>query len=271
MIIIKIALIQLKPSENKNDNIIKAEKMIIEAALKGAQIISLPEIFNCPYSPKYFESNAEIYPNGDTIKMLRRTAAQNKIYLIGGSIPEKDENNIYNTCFIFDDEGKLIGKHRKIHLFDIDIKGKISFKESTYFSSGKSITVFDTKYCKVGICICFDIRFPEIFRIMAEEGAKLIFIPAAFNMTTGPKHWETLFKGRSMDYQLYIAGISPARDENSSYKSYGHSIICSPFGEVLNSLNENEGILYSEIDMEYLERVRQELPLAKSRRPDLYK
>ncbi|MDV3426183.1 MAG: carbon-nitrogen hydrolase family protein [Bacillota bacterium] len=269
MIIIKIGLIQLKPSKNKNENIIKAEKMIGEAALNGAEIISLPEIFNTHYSSEYFASNAETYPFGKTIKMLSMAAAQNKIYLIGGSIPEKYEDKLYNTCFIFDGCGNLIAKHRKLHLFDIDIKDKISFKESLYFSPGSSITVFDTKYCRVGVCICFDIRFPEIFRIMADRGAKLIFVPAAFNMTTGPKHWETLFKSRAMDYQVYTAGISPARDELSSYTAYGNSIICSPFGEVLSSLDEKEGILYGDIDMEYLENVRQELPLIKSRRLDL--
>lgn len=267
----KIALIQLKPSEDKNKNIIKAEKMIDEAALKGAEIICLPEMFNCPYSPKFFSLAAETYPQGETIKMLGKSALKNKIYLIGGSVAERYEDKLYNTCFIFDKNGKLLARHRKLHLFDINIRGKISFKESLYFSKGSTITVFNAGGLKVGVCICFDIRFPEIFRIMEERGAKIIFVPAAFNMTTGPKHWETLFKSRALDYQVYTAGISPARDELSSYKAYGNSIICSPFGEVLNSLNEKEGILYYDIDLEYLESVRKQLPIISSRRLDLYK
>lgn len=267
----RIGIIQFKPQINKEDTILKVRELIKKAAENGSEIVVLPEIFNCPYDPKFFSINAETYPQGITINMLRDSAIENNIYLIGGSIPEKEGDKLYNTSFIFDPKGELLGRHRKLHLFDIDIEGKITFKESNYFSSGNSLTVLDTKYCKIGVCICFDIRFPQIFNLMADEGAKIIFVPAAFNMVTGPKHWETLFKSRAMDYQIYMVGISPARDLSSSYIAYGNSLVCSPFGEVLKSLDENEGILYQDIDLSYIDKVRRELPLTTSKRNDLYK
>lgn len=257
---------------SKKENIDKAKKMICEAAHKGAKIISLPEMFNCPYNNKEFREYAENFSNGETINMLSNIAKEKNIYLIGGSIPELDnENRVYNTSFIFDNKGILIGKHRKIHLFDIDIKGKVTFKESEVLTSGNEVTIIDTEYGKIGVAICYDIRFPELIRIMALKGAKIVFIPAAFNMTTGPAHWETLFKSRALDNQIYVAGISPARNINYSYVAYGNSLVASPWGNIINRLDENEGIIIEEIDLDYIDEIRESLPLLKHRREDLYR
>ncbi len=128
---------------------------------------------------------------------------------------------------VFDNKGVLIAKHRKVHLFDIDVKGGVTFKESDTLTAGNKITLFNTPWGKLGVMICYDIRFPELSRIMAVKGAKIIFTPAAFNMTTGPAHWDTLFKSRALDNQVYMVGVAPARDENSNYISYGNSLIAS--------------------------------------------
>lgn len=268
---IKIGLCQMMVLKStKEENINKAQKMICEAADRGARIVALPEMFNCPYNNKHFREYAESFPEGKTIKMLSSTAKEKNIYLVGGSIPEIEDDKIYNTCFIFDNNVKLVGKHRKVHLFDINIKNGVKFMESEVLSSGNEITLVDSPWGKVGVVICYDIRFPEIIRLMALKGAKIIFIPAAFNMTTGPAHWETLFKSRALDNQLYIAGISPARNVNYSYVAYGNSLITSPWGDIIEKLDEKEGILIRDIDLDYIEEVRNSLPLLKHRRKDLY-
>lgn len=256
----------------KKDNIYKAKEMICEAVDKGAEIVVLPEMFNCPYNNKHFREYAEVYPSGETIRMLSSTAKEKNIYLIGGSIPEIDNNGkVYNSSFIFDNGGNLIGKHRKIHLFDIDVKGKIRFKESESLTAGNDLTVVDTKWGKIGVAICYDIRFPELARLMALQGAKMLFIPAAFNMTTGPAHWDILFKSRALDNQIYIIGVSPARNENYSYVAYGNSLVTNPWGEIVDKLGEKEGILISEIDLDFIDEVRESLPILSHRREDLYK
>ncbi|WP_045516648.1 nitrilase-related carbon-nitrogen hydrolase, partial [Clostridium sporogenes] len=168
-------------------------------------------------------------------------------------------------------KGALITKHRKIHLFDIDVKGGVTFKESDTLTAGNKITLFDTPWGKLGVMICYDIRFPELSRIMALKGAKIIFTPAAFNMTTGPAHWDTLFKSRALDNQIYMVGVAPARNENSNYISYGNSLIASPWGNIVGRLGAEENILFSEIDLDYENKIREELPLLRHIRKDIYR
>lgn len=256
----KIALIQMKVSKNNKDNMEKASKKIKEAAENSANLVALPEMFNCPYETKNFPIYAQ-EENGENDKFLAKLAKENKIYLIAGSMPEKDQNKIYNTSYIYSPKGLKIGKYRKMHLFDIDIEEGQTFKESDTLTAGTSPTIFQTEYGKMGIMICFDIRFPELSTFLMKEDVKVIFVPAAFNMTTGPAHWETLFKGRALDNQIFMVGISSARNINSSYLSYGHSIITSPWGNIEKMLDEKEGILYHELDLNIIEKIREEIPL----------
>ena len=171
---------------------------------------------------------------------------------------------------MFDREGKQIAKHRKVHLFDIDVKNGQQFKESDTLSAGLDVTVFNTEFGKVGLCICYDIRFPELSRLMVDQGAKMIIVPAAFNMTTGPSHWEILFRTRALDNQVYTLGVAPARNSNSGYTSWGHSVAVSPWGEVINQLGEYESNMIIEIDFDYVDKIRRELPMLKHRREDIY-
>lgn len=270
---LKIALCQMMvDKDSKKTNILKARNIIYEAADKGADIIALPEMFNCPYNNKYFREYAETYPSGETLNMLSSAARERNVFIIGGSIPELDDKGrVFNTSFIFDNKGILIGKHRKMHLFDIDIKNGVKFKESEVLTGGNEIAIVGTPWGKVGIAICYDIRFPELIRIMALKGAKIVFIPAAFNMTTGPAHWELLFKSRALDNQIFVAGISPARNENYSYVAYGNSLVANPWGSIISRLNEKEGILIQDIDLEYIDEIRESLPLLKHRRGDIYR
>lgn len=157
-----------------------------------------------------------------------------------------------------------------MHLFDIDVKDKITFKESDVLTSGENVTVAETEFGKVGIGICYDVRFPELARLMVEDGALILFYPGAFNMTTGPAHWELLFRSRALDNQAFCVGVAPALNMDASYHSYGHSIVTSPWGEVISQADEKENIIFCEIDLSEIKKVREELPLLKNKRKDLY-
>lgn len=265
---VRIALIQMQVCRDVETNLNTAEQMIRTAA-KQADIVVLPEMFCCLYTNSAFRAAKE--PKGGRIwSALQKAAAENHIWLIGGSMPEEENGRIYNTCFIFDREGRQIARHRKVHLFDIAVEGGQHFRESDTFTPGDSYTVFDTEFGKMGVEICFDIRFQELARITALAGAQVIFIPAAFNMTTGPAHWELHFRGRAVDNQVFMCGCAPARDENGPYISYANSIIVSPWGEVTGRLDESAGILYQELDIAMVDRIRAQLPIMQNRRTDLY-
>lgn len=268
---IKIAAIQMSTVADKMENVRTVKTYLEKIKDENPDFVILPEMFCCPYQTENFPIYAE-KEGGPVWQQLSGYAKQYGIYLIGGSMPEKDaEGNVYNTSYIFDREGKQIGKHRKVHLFDIDVKGGQTFKESDTLTAGDSDTVFDTEFGKMGVMLCFDIRFPELSRMMVNDGAKVIFVPAAFNMTTGPAHWELSFRTRALDNQIYMVGCAPARDVSAGYISWGHSIVTDPWGRVIDMLDEKEGILLAELDMDYEEQVREELPLLKSRREDMYK
>lgn len=266
----KIALCQTKVFNDKEKSLKNAMARISEAAQNGANIIALPEMFNCPYSGKNFSKYGENEGNSYTLNVLKQICIKENIYLIAGSIPEIENGKTYNTSYTIAPSGKIVGKHRKIHLFDVDIKNGVRFFESKYLSRGDSVTVFETDYCKIGICICYDIRFPELIRKMVLQGVNLIFVPAAFSITTGLAHWELLFRTRAIDNQIYIAGISPARDCEGNYKPYGNSIIVSPYGEIISRAGEADEIIYGDIDLAYEENTRKEMPLLKHRIPKLY-
>lgn len=267
---IKIAAIQMSTVADKMENVRTVKTYLEKIKDENPDFVILPEMFCCPYQTENFPIYAE-KEGGPVWQQLSGYAKQYGIYLIGGSMPEKDaEGNVYNTSYIFDREGKQIGKHRKVHLFDIDVKGGQTFKESDTLTAGDSDTVFDTEFGKIGVMLCFDIRFPELSRMMVNDGAKVIFVPAAFNMTTGPAHWELSFRTRALDNQIYMVGCAPARDVSAGYISWGHSIVTDPWGRVIDMLDEKKGILLAELDMDYEEQVREELPLLKSRRKDIY-
>eukprot|EP01035_Chromulina_nebulosa_P016912 gene16912-22401_t len=250
-------------------------------------MIILPEIWNSPYAtssfPKYAEAIPSIGETADSSELHLSTSAlcniakQHKIWLIGGSIPEKHEVNankvnIYNTCVIINPDGVIVGKHRKVHLFDIDVPGKITFKESDSLTGGNDITVVDTPWGKIGVGICYDIRFPELALLMRQQGCVMLIYPGAFNMTTGPAHWELLQRARAVDNQLYVAACSPSRNEEpGGYVAWGHSSIVSPWGEIVASAGANEEIVFSEIDFNNVDTMRQNIPTSNQKRNDLYK
>ena len=265
-----VAICQMIVGDNKEANLQRAAKMIKQASLK-AQIIVLPEIFNAPYQTDLLPGYAETIP-GPTSRFLSAQAQENNLLLIGGSIPEIDAaGKIYNTSCVFDQAGNLIAKHRKLHLFDIDIPGQIVFKESDVFTAGENFDLIDYQDLRIAVLICYDIRFPELARRATLAGAQVLFVPAAFNTTTGPAHWELLMRTRAVDNQLFVVAASPARNPNSSYQAWGHSMAVDPWGKIIAEAQTGEEIVYAEIDLNLLHKVRQELPVLKHRRPELYK
>lgn len=266
---IKIALCQMNVIDNKEENLKKASSMINKAC-KNADFIVLPEMFNCPYSNDKFIEYGEVENDSYTLNRIASLAKSNKTYILAGSIPEKENEKLYNTSYLFNKEGDIIAKHRKMHLFDIDVKDKITFKESDVLTAGSEFTTAETEFGKIGIGICYDIRFPELARIIVEDGALILFYPGAFNMTTGPAHWELLFKSRALDNQVYCVGVAPALNRDASYHSFGHSIITNPWGEIIAEAGEKEEIIYGEIDLDEIKKIREELPLLKNKREDLY-
>lgn len=271
---IKIALCQMKVIDNKEENLKKAISMIKTASKMDADLIILPEMFNCPYENEKFMEYSEDTENSYTLNLISKIASEEKKYILAGSIPEKETTStsekIYNTSFMFNPKGKIIAKHRKMHLFDIDVKGKIYFKESDTLNAGNQITIAETSFGKIGIGICYDIRFPELARLMTLEGADILCYPGAFNLTTGPAHWEMLFKARACDNQVFTIGVAPALDKNANYNSYGHSLIVNPWGEIISSASFEEKLIIAEIDLNEIKKVREELPLLKNRRKDIY-
>lgn len=265
----RLAMIQMNVVHDKQQNLAHAQELLRQAARDGIDLAVLPEMFCCPYANRFFRPYSE-KEGGEAWTMLSQTAKELHIYLVGGSIPELAEEKVYNTSYVFDREGRQIAKHRKVHLFNIDVPGGQQFQESVVLSPGNQITVFDTEFGKLGLCICFDFRFQELAKAMGDRGAQLILVPAAFNMTTGPAHWELMFRQRAVDNQFFTLGAAPARNEAEEYVSYGNSILVGPWGTVLARAGAGEEVVLGEVDFAKNQSIRQQLPILSSRRSDLY-
>ncbi|CCE91851.1 putative hydrolase TDEL_0D02670 [Torulaspora delbrueckii] len=274
---IKVALIQLAGSTaDKNANLQRATHLI-EKAVKDqpeTKLVVLPECFNSPYATDKFREYAEVIgPDSQSYKVLSAVAQKLKIILVGGSIPELEPktNKIYNTSMVFNENGELIGTHKKAHLFDIDIPNGITFKESDSLTGGDKATTLDTTYGKIGLGICYDTRFPELAMISARKGAFAMIYPGAFNTVTGPMHWKLLARSRAIDNQIYTLFCSPARNLESTYHAYGHSLVVNPRGDVIAEAGEGEEIIYADLDPADIQVFRQGVPITTQRRFDIYK
>ena len=265
----KIAQIQMHVGSDKNENIRHACALVRQAAMEQIDMAILPEMFCCPYDNACFRAYGEEV-GGAAQQALSALAKELGIYIVGGSVPELEDGKVYNTSFVLDPQGNTVARHRKVHLFDIDVKGGQRFMESDTLTAGNEITTFSTPWGLMGLCICFDLRFEELARIMTLQGVKALIVPAAFNMTTGPAHWELLFRQRAVDNQLFTVGTSPARDTAASYTAYGNSIVCDPWGSVVNRCGTEETVAITELDFDCVDEVRRQLPILSARRTDLY-
>ena len=266
---INFTILQTPVHDTKQANTDQLRRLMDCEAVRKADFVTLPEMWNCPYYSKAFPVFAEP-EGGDSWQLCSDLAREYGVYLAAGSMPEIEDGRVYNTAYVFDREGRQIAKHRKVHLFDIDVKGGQHFKGSDTLTAGDSFDVFETEFCRMGICVCYDFRFPEGARLLAQDGAKVILVPASFNMTTGPAHWELMFRQRAVEDQVYTVGTAPARDQDGKYVSWAHSIVCDPWGRVVNQLGDRPGAMSVTLDLGMVESVREELPLLKHRRTDVY-
>lgn len=286
---VKLACVQLASGADKAANLANARAKVLEAARSGAKIIVLPECFNSPYGCDYFPSYAEqLHPlpppaeRSPSFAALSAMARDTGTYLIGGSIPEfaaaaadeagaEGKKTYYNTSLVFGPDGTLLATHRKVHLFDIDIPGRIQFRESDVLSPGSKITIVDLPgYGRLGLSICYDVRFPELSAVAARRGCFALVCPGAFNLTTGPLHWRLLGQARALDNQVYVALCSPARDMGATYHAYGHSLIVDPMARVVVEAEEGETIVSAVLDGAVIEETRRGIPLRDQRRFDVY-
>lgn len=265
-----VSMLQIDVTDDLETNLNTAACYARKAKDCGADLAVLPEMFCCPYENEAFVKYRQ-KRKGQIWSRLAEIAAGNSLYLVGGSFPEEDEEGrIFNSSFTFAPDGKEIGHHRKVHLFDINVPGGQQFMESSTFTAGNQITVVETEFGRIGIAICFDVRFPELFRAMTLEEARVIIVPAAFNDTTGPAHWEVNFRGRAIDNQVFVFGCAPARNPNGPYFSYGNSIAVGPWGDIRGRLDDKPGILTQRVNLNEIEDIRARLPLLRSLRRDIY-
>ncbi|KAI1203356.1 carbon-nitrogen hydrolase [Nemania serpens] len=290
---IKLACVQLASGADKAANLSHARDKVLEAARAGANLVVLPECFNSPYGCDYFPSYAEtLLPSppapeqSPSFHALSSMAAEAGVFLVGGSIPEaeagKEEEDgggeskgeskkYYNTSLVFGPDGALLASHRKVHLFDIDIPGGITFRESEVLTGGDRLTLVDLPgYGRVAVAICYDVRFPELAMIAARRGAFALVYPGAFNLVTGPLHWRLLAQGRALDNQCYVALCSPARDMGATYHAWGHSLVVDPMARVVVEAGEGEDIVFWELDGAKIAETRRNIPVYSQRRFDVY-
>lgn len=264
----KIAMIQHLVGGDVADNFSRALTHIREAQSADAAVIILPEMFVCPYTNSAFKHYAQSL-EGQWVSDLKAVSTMSSAVIVAGSMPIQCAQGITNSAFVFL-KGQIIARHDKMHLFDIDIPDQVTFYESETLVAGQKLTTFQVEAHPIGLAICYDVRFPELFGAMAAQGVEWVIIPAAFNMTTGPAHWELLARARAVDYQCFISMVSPARNEEVPYVAYGHSITVDPWGVVLEVADEKECIKYVNLDFEVVKRVRKNMPLASHRLSEGY-
>jgi predicted amidohydrolase len=265
---LKVALCQLKTGISPVDNLRRAGEMIATAAKRGVKLVVLPEMFIGPYVMGVLPGiGREWYK--PAMDALGKAAARHRIWLVGGSLPEPVGKHFYNTAPVFNPSGKLIAQHRKVHLFSVRLPS-VKVREGEVFKPGNTPTFFIAQGIKMGVAICFDVRFPEFMQCYGSAGVELLCIPGAFTKPTGEGHWHVAMRSRAIDQQLYVAAASPAPDSRTGFTAYGHSLWVNPWGEVEAEAGEKESIIYGVFDRNKLREVRNRLPIQKSRRPGIY-
>jgi len=260
------AAIQMTASSSKEENLAKAETFVRLAAERGASLVVLPEVFNWRGKRAEEPSQVEAIP-GLTSQRMGKLAARHQIYLLAGSFLEKlDEPRSYNTSLLFSPAGELLCRYRKIHLFDIDLPGQVSVKESDTKKPGEEVVACQTELGTFGLSICYDLRFPELYRALSGKGAEIIFVPSAFTFPTGAAHWEPLLRARAIENQVYLIAPNQIGRNTHGFADYGNSMIVDPWGKVLARAPDKECFITAEIDLAYLHKVRRELPCLTHRR-----
>ncbi|MDH3718612.1 MAG: carbon-nitrogen hydrolase family protein [Planctomycetota bacterium] len=261
------AAVQLNSSEDKHACRQRATQLVEQAAGQGAQLVALPEMFNCLGRFSRIVAAAESIP-GPTSDALGQLAARLGITLLAGTIAEQadEPGRAYNTSLLFSPDGRILARYRKIHLFDVDLPGRVTVRESQWIQAGDETTTVATPLGNFGLSICYDLRFPELYRRLAEGQAEIIFVPSAFTKVTGRDHWEVLLRARAIENQAYLIAPNQCGRHPPDLETYGNSMIVDPWGTVLKRAASDEDVIFAEIDLQQLRKVRQQLPALDHRR-----
>ena len=256
----------------KGPNLEKAEKLVARAASTGADVVVLPEKWNAIGEADVLHAAAEPLEGGETVEAMAGWARGHGITLVGGSIAELREGHekLSNTSIAFGPDGELLGVYRKIHLFDVEVEGNV-YRESEAEEPGEEPVVVRGEGWPIGLSVCYDIRFPELYRILALEGAELVTVPAAFTVPTGRDHWHVLMRARAIENQYYVAAPGQVGETRPGKPSYGRSLIVDPWGIVLAQAADEETVISAELDRARLREIREKLPSLRNRQADAYR
>jgi nitrilase len=262
----KVALIQMNSQDDKAANLEQARRLIKQAvAEEQPDLVALPEIFPLVTEGVALQkAAAEPVPGGETYGMLQELAARHGIVVHGGSIFEQNGETIYNTTVVFDRDGSELARYRKLHMFDIVTPDGKEYRESATFSRGARTVCFDALGTRIGLSICYDVRFSKLYLQLAKDGAKVIMVPAAFTLQTGKDHWEVLLRARAIETQSYV--LAPAqwgRSAGGKLACYGHSLVVDPWGHVIAKAQDKVGYVAARLDLEEVDRVRARMPCAQ--------
>lgn len=265
-----IAMVQMDSQNDKGENLRQACAWIDEAAARGAKVVCFPEVMNL-IGKNVGEGGGREQIPGYTTEILCKKAAEHGIYIHGGSITEEleGERRSANTSVFISPEGTILASYSKLHMFDITLADGTPFNESARVRPGQEIVTVETELGIFGMSICYDVRFPELYRLMALRGAQVIFVPSSFTMPTGKDHWEPLLRARAIENGCYI--VAPGQiGTKPAYTAYGNSLVADPWGTVIARAKDMPGVIYAEIDLDYLDKIREQIPSLDNRRTDLY-
>jgi deaminated glutathione amidase len=267
---LRVACVQINSAPSKTENIERMERLVARAAATGADLVLLPEKWNGLGSHEILLDVAEPLDGGETVEAMRGWARTHGITLVGGSIAERREGRekLSNTCVVFDPEGEMEAVYRKIHMFDVEVGG-IVYRESESEEAGDGPVSCEVEGWRLGLTVCYDLRFPELYRILAVEGAELVTVPAAFTLYTGKDHWELLLRARAVENQCYVVAANQWGVVEGK-ASYGRSSIVDPWGVVLAQAPDGDGVISAELDRAQMERIRRSVPSLANRQPAAY-
>jgi predicted amidohydrolase len=265
----RVAVVQMTSTDDLDANLEAAEALVAEAAGRGVEWVALPENF------AFLRREGLAFPcaqgtDGEIVGRLAGWARQHRIWLLGGTFPEAipGQTRVHNTSPLLSPEGDLVAVYRKIHLFDVDLgEGRGgSFRESAHFAPGEKVEVVETPFGGVGMSVCYDLRFPELYRQMAERGARFVTVPSAFAPHTGKDHWEVLLRARAIENQVFVLAPAQCGQHSPERSSHGRSMIVDPWGLVLARAPDRPGVVIADCDLADLERVRASVPCLAHRR-----
>jgi predicted amidohydrolase len=262
-----IGVLQLDTQNDKAANRAYIAEQARKAQETGIRLLSLPERMDVIARPAPPPEPLD----GETIGFAREIAAKHAMWIHCGSFLETNpDGKPYNTSVLIGPDGNIAAVYRKLHLFDIDIEGGPSYRESAKVSAGNSVVTVETELGRLGLSICYDVRFPELYRIMALEGARILFVPANFTYDTGKAHWESLLRARAVENSCYVVAAAQTGMKRNGIRSYGHSMIIDPWGKIIALMEDGTGLLTAEISTAYIDEVRAQLPSLQNRRADVY-